>query len=101
MGLIEPLTTNSQLTRPCFSRHDLLRVIRAVAHGKAIFSPAVATRVLDFFARQHDPSIAPEDFPMLTTRERDVLHCSPRDGPTPRSRPGWACRARPPATTSR
>ncbi len=74
MGLIEPLTANSQLIRPCFSRHDLLRVIRAVAHGEAIFSPAVATRVLDFFARQHDPSIAPEDFPMLTTRERDVLH---------------------------
>jgi DNA-binding NarL/FixJ family response regulator len=56
------------------SRDDLLRAIRAVARGEAIFSPSVATRVLDFFARQHHPSIAPEDFPMLTTRERDVLH---------------------------
>jgi DNA-binding NarL/FixJ family response regulator len=56
------------------SRDDLLRAIRAVARGEAIFSPSVATRVLDFFAHQHRPSIAPEDFPMLTTRERDVLH---------------------------
>jgi DNA-binding NarL/FixJ family response regulator len=56
------------------SRDDLLRAIRAVARGEAIFSPSIATRLLDFFARQHHPSIAPEDFPMLTTRERDVLH---------------------------
>jgi DNA-binding NarL/FixJ family response regulator len=56
------------------SRDDLLRAIRAVARGEAIFSPSVATRVLDFFAHQHRPSIAPEDFPMLTSRERDVLH---------------------------
>lgn len=55
------------------SREDLLRAIRAVAKGEAIFSPSIATRVLDFFSRQH-PSIAPDEFPMLTARERDVLH---------------------------
>jgi DNA-binding NarL/FixJ family response regulator len=55
------------------ARDDLLRAIRAVAHGEAIFSPSIASRVLEFFARPH-PSIAPEAFPMLTTRERDVLH---------------------------
>jgi DNA-binding NarL/FixJ family response regulator len=54
-------------------RDDLLRAIRAVAQGEAIFSPSVAARVLDFFAHRH-PSVAPEEFPMLTTRERDVLH---------------------------
>lgn len=54
-------------------RDDLLRAIRAVAQGEAIFSPSVASRVLDFFAQRH-PSVAPEDFPMLTSRERDVLH---------------------------
>jgi DNA-binding NarL/FixJ family response regulator len=54
-------------------RDDLLRAIRAVARGEAIFSQAVASRVLDFFAQRH-PSIAPEQFPMLTSRERDVLH---------------------------
>jgi DNA-binding NarL/FixJ family response regulator len=54
-------------------RDDLLRAIRAVARGEAIFSPSVAARVLDFFAQRH-PSVAPEEFPMLTARERDVLH---------------------------
>jgi DNA-binding NarL/FixJ family response regulator len=54
-------------------RDDLLRAIRAVARGEAIFSPSVASRVLDFFARRH-PSVAAEEFPMLTARERDVLH---------------------------
>ena len=39
----------------------------------AIFSPSIAGRVLDFFARRR-PSVAPDDFPMLTARERDVLH---------------------------
>jgi DNA-binding NarL/FixJ family response regulator len=54
-------------------RDDLLRAIRAVARGEAIFSPSVASRVLDFFAQRH-PSVAPEDFPMLTSREHDVLY---------------------------
>jgi DNA-binding NarL/FixJ family response regulator len=54
-------------------RDDLLRAIRAVGNGEAIFSPSIATRVLDFFARPR-PSVAPDAFPMLTTRERDVLH---------------------------
>jgi DNA-binding NarL/FixJ family response regulator len=54
-------------------RDGLLRAIRAVAGGEAIFSPSIAGRVLDFFARRR-PSVAPDDFPMLTARERDVLH---------------------------
>jgi DNA-binding NarL/FixJ family response regulator len=54
-------------------RDDLLRAIRAVAQGEAIFSPTVASRVLDFFAQRH-PSVTPEEFPMLSARERDVLH---------------------------
>jgi DNA-binding NarL/FixJ family response regulator len=55
------------------SRDELLRAIRAVASGEAIFSPSVASRVLDYFTRRH-PAVAPDDFPMLTARERDVLH---------------------------
>jgi DNA-binding NarL/FixJ family response regulator len=54
-------------------REGLLRAIRAVAGGEAIFSASIAGRVLDFFARRR-PSVAPDDFPMLTARERDVLH---------------------------
>ena len=53
-------------------RSELLRAVRAVGRGEAIFSPAIAGRVLDHFARPH-PSVAPEAFPMLTARERDVL----------------------------
>lgn len=58
-------------------RDDLLRAIRAVARGEAIFSPSVASRVLDFFAQRH-PSVAPEDFSMLTSRERRAAPDRPR-----------------------
>ena len=53
-------------------RAELLGAVRAVGRGEAIFSPAIATRVLDHFARPH-PTVVPEAFPMLTARERDVL----------------------------
>lgn len=54
-------------------RDELLRAMRSVAGGEAIFSPSIASRVLDYFG-QTKPSVAPEEFPMLTSRERDVLH---------------------------
>lgn len=53
-------------------RDELLRAIRAVASGEAIFSPAVATRVLDFFASR-SPRAAEQSLPMLTAREHEVL----------------------------
>lgn len=40
--------------------------------GEAIFSPAVATRLLEFFATPR-PGVAKEIFPTLTERERAVL----------------------------
>ena len=50
---------------------ELVRAIRAVANGEAIFGPAVAGRVLAWFAA---PRAAPRPaFPELTERERDVL----------------------------
>jgi DNA-binding NarL/FixJ family response regulator len=54
-------------------REELLRAMRSAADGEAIFSPSIASRVLDYFGRTR-PSVAPEEFPMLTGRERDVLH---------------------------
>lgn len=66
-------------------RAELLRAIRVVTNGEAIFSPSIATRVLDFFAGHH-PSIAPDAFPMLTSRERDVLHLIAQGRSNPRSR---------------
>jgi DNA-binding NarL/FixJ family response regulator len=50
---------------------DIVRAIRAVGRGDAIFSPAVAQRVIDYFAR---PPSAPQlSFPELTDSERRVL----------------------------
>lgn len=58
---------------------EVLRAIRAVADGEAIFSPGIAERMLHFFAAQ---PAAPRDtaqsnynlvFAELTEREREVL----------------------------
>ena len=51
---------------------ETLRAVRAVAHGEAIFSPAIADRIMHYFA--HTPrASAPVVFPELTEREREVL----------------------------
>jgi DNA-binding NarL/FixJ family response regulator len=51
---------------------EIVRAIRAVANGEAIFGPAIAKRVIEYFAvpRSTVPSSA---FPELTNREREVL----------------------------
>ena len=49
---------------------ELTGAIRAVARGEAIFSQAVAGRVLAFFAQ---PRQAPKVFPELSDREREIL----------------------------
>jgi DNA-binding NarL/FixJ family response regulator len=53
-------------------RAELLRAIRAVVSGEAIFGPAIARRLMDYFAasRRETPR---EVFPELTGREREVL----------------------------
>jgi DNA-binding NarL/FixJ family response regulator len=51
---------------------DMVRAIRAVAAGESLFSPAVASRVLAFFASTRP--VAPQIFPSLTEREQDILH---------------------------
>jgi DNA-binding NarL/FixJ family response regulator len=53
-------------------RGDILRAIRAVGQGEAIFSPAIATRVLDYFTSPGQ-SLAATEFPELTDREREIL----------------------------
>jgi len=49
---------------------ELTGAVRAVARGEAIFSQAVAGRVLAFFAQ---PRETPKVFPTLTDREREIL----------------------------
>jgi DNA-binding NarL/FixJ family response regulator len=53
-------------------KEDLLRDIRAVASGEAIFSPAIASRMLAFFNNAH-PVTPAQAFPELTEREREIL----------------------------
>jgi DNA-binding NarL/FixJ family response regulator len=53
-------------------RADIVRAIRAVGQGEAIFSPAIATRVLEYFATPPRP-VASADFPELTERECEIL----------------------------
>lgn len=54
-------------------RAELVRAIRAVAAGDAIFGPAVARRLVAYFARPPRPNVEPDAFPELTDREREIL----------------------------
>jgi len=51
---------------------EILRAIRAVASGEAIFSPGIAQRVLGFFAAAR-PTIPSRVFPELSERETELL----------------------------
>jgi DNA-binding NarL/FixJ family response regulator len=53
-------------------KEDILRAIQAVGSGEGIFSPAIATRLIDFFATQGS-ALPKEIFPSLTERERGIL----------------------------
>jgi DNA-binding NarL/FixJ family response regulator len=50
---------------------EMVRAFRAVANNEAIFSPAIANRVLSFFAVS--PTLPKALFPGLTDREREIL----------------------------
>ena len=53
-------------------KENILRAIQAVANGEAIFSPTIATRLIDFFTTQAS-TLPKEIFPSLTEREREIL----------------------------
>lgn len=54
------------------TREEIRRAIRAVGNGEAIFSPAVAARLIAFFASP--PFSIPKNmFPELTDREKEIL----------------------------
>jgi len=54
------------------SHAEMLRAIRAVGGGEAIFSPAIASRLMEYFANIR-PAVAPQVFPELSDREREIL----------------------------
>jgi len=58
---------------------EMTRAILAVGHGEAIFSPAIATRIMAYFT--HRPAQPPSPFPDLTESERKVLHLMARGLP--------------------
>jgi len=62
---------------------ELVRAIRAVGRGEAIFSPAVAERVLTYFAGSPRAVVPPRAFPTLTDREREILNLIARGHPNP------------------
>jgi DNA-binding NarL/FixJ family response regulator len=49
-------------------RDEVMRAIRSIAAGEAIFGPAIARRLIGYFS-----SASTEAFPELTAREREVL----------------------------
>ncbi len=55
------------------ANHDeMLRAIRAVASGEAIFSPPIAVRLMEYFSNVR-PAVPPQVFPELSEREREIL----------------------------
>ena len=53
-------------------RAELLRAVRSVVAGEAIFGPGVARRLMTYFARPR-PAQGAAAFPELTEREREIL----------------------------
>ena len=53
-------------------RAEILRAVRGVSSGEAVFGPAVARRLVQFFSVPRSDRFA-EAFPQLTDREREVL----------------------------
>jgi DNA-binding NarL/FixJ family response regulator len=50
---------------------EILRAIRGVGSGEAIFGPAIAKRLMSFFAGLRPAAV--QAFPELTDREREIL----------------------------
>lgn len=51
----------------------MLKTIRAVAAGEALFGPAIASRMMNFFRQPPTTEAASPAFPELTGREREIL----------------------------
>jgi len=52
---------------------EVLKTIRAVAAGEALFGPAIAQRMMNFFREPPQTESASPAFPELTEREREIL----------------------------
>jgi DNA-binding NarL/FixJ family response regulator len=61
---------------------EILRAIRAVTSGEAIFGPAIARRLVQYFSAPR-PDMPREAFPELTDREREILELLARHETNP------------------
>jgi len=52
---------------------ELLRAMRAVGSGEAVFRPAIATRLTEYFGAVRASAAPQKPFPELTDREREIL----------------------------
>ena len=52
---------------------EVLRTVRAVADGEALFGPAIAKRLTAFFQHAKGKGVSVSPFPELTDREREIL----------------------------
>ncbi len=52
---------------------EVLRAIRALYNGEAIFGPAIAQRLMQYFAVLRQPTTTQPPFPELSDREREIL----------------------------
>jgi DNA-binding NarL/FixJ family response regulator len=50
----------------------MMRALQVVSSGEAIFSPAIARRLMQYFGAPR-PSVPSQAFPELTEREREIL----------------------------
>jgi DNA-binding NarL/FixJ family response regulator len=62
---------------------EMVHSIRVAGKGEAIFSPAIATRVLAYFAASPQGGAPPQAFPTLTDRERQILRLIAQGQPNP------------------
>lgn len=54
-------------------KEEIIRAIRTVAKGEAIFSPDIASKLMHYFSSTR-PAAREDLFPELTSREREVLY---------------------------
>jgi DNA-binding NarL/FixJ family response regulator len=55
------------------NQREIVRAVTAVAEGQAIFGPAIAARVAEFFTAGPAAAADAGPFPQLTAREREIL----------------------------
>ena len=62
---------------------EILRSIKAVSSGEAIFGPAIARRLMQYFSSPHPAAAPPDAFPELTEREHEILELIARHETNP------------------